>query len=494
MAQPISLGTVLGGRYVVLDEVQTTAEGDHVLGGKDQILGREVTILVPSEAHTSRVVENARTMAIGAVDADLHILDLGQSGATPYLVTSFAAPAVLLSELLADPGTIDDDTLSDDLFGRPRSSGGSSQYVVDDGEPTAPQYEDTAEEDYGRWGEDDISSAPAAPKVERRLGRPRRAPEESTRATLFDRAAAGHGAGPQQRPQSSDRVIDPSYDGDNRYDSYESYEHDRRKAPTGGPRPQGGDGRTRHQRRSLGSSRAAGAAGAAGAGAAAGGGSSPARGGSSGARTSSGAGSKSRLGLLLLLLTLVLLLGAGIIFGGLGRIFDSGRVFGPTQDPTTASPTQQPVAAPANVTRLVPDQPTLMADQDGTLTQTIDGDPATSWVSYGFSGPDYGQLVSSTALAVRFEEPTPMNELTIVQDSGSGGAFTVHAADSPALDGAVEVGQGTFDGPETTVELSEEASADDHEYLIVQWTELPSLEQPIAGYDYGLRIAELEVS
>ena len=60
MAQPISLGTVLGGRYIVLDEVQTTSDGDHVLGGKDQILGREVTILVPSEAHTARVVENAR--------------------------------------------------------------------------------------------------------------------------------------------------------------------------------------------------------------------------------------------------------------------------------------------------------------------------------------------------------------------------------------------------------------------------------------------------
>ena len=142
MAQPISLGTVLGGRYIVLDEVQTTFDGDHVLGGKDQILGREVTILVPSEAHTARVVENARTMAIGAVDADLHILDLGQSGATPYLVTSFAAPAVLLEELLAEPGTVDDDTLSDDIFGRPRSSSSAGAYVLDDGEPDAPEYED----------------------------------------------------------------------------------------------------------------------------------------------------------------------------------------------------------------------------------------------------------------------------------------------------------------------------------------------------------------
>lgn len=487
MAQPISLGTVLGGRYIVLDEVQTTSDGDHVLGGKDQILGREVTILVPSETHTARVVENARTMAIGAVDAELHILDLGQSGATPYLVTSFAAPAVLLGELLAEPGTVDDDTLSDDIFGRPRSSSSTGRYVLDDGEPQAPEFEDTAEQDFGRWsGEDDIDSAPAAPKVEKRLGRPRRASDASTRATLFDRAAAGRGADPQQRSQPASQSIDPSYDGDNRYDSYE---YDYQAAPAASrTAPDAG----RDHRRSGGSSRpvAAAAAGSSARGSSAGGGSSSAGAGRS------GGGSKGRLALILILLLLLLLLGAGIVFGGLGRVFDSGRVFGPAEDPasSSASPTQEPAAAPATVTRLVPDSPTLMADQDATLDQTIDGDPETSWVSYGFSGPDYGELVSSVALAVRFEDSTPMHELTIRQDSGRGGAFTVYAADSPSLDGAVEIGQGSFDGPETTVELSDQATEDDHPYLIVQWTELPSLEEPIAGYPYGLRIAELEIS
>lgn len=493
MAQPISLGTVLGGRYIVLDEVQTTSDGDHVLGGKDQILGREVTILVPSEAHTARVVENARTMAIGAVDADLHILDLGQSGATPYLVTSFAAPAVLLEELLAEPGAVDDDTLSDDIFGRPRSSAAAGAYVLDDGEPDAPEYEDTAEQDFGRWDDqDDIETAPAAPKVEKRLGRPRRASEASTRATLFDRAAAGRGTEPQQRTQSSSASIDPSYDGDNRFDSYE---YDYQSAPTGAARPKAEEPKS--ARRSGGSSRSGAAAIGAGAAAASSsrGGSSAA--GGSGSSRSGRSGGKGRLALIFVLLLLLILLGAGIVFGGLGKVFDSGRVFGPQEEPsssTSASPTEQPVAAPTNVTRLVPDSPTLMADQDGTLNQAIDGDPETSWVSYGFSAADYSQLVSSVALAVRFEEPTPMHELTIQQVSGTGGAFTVYAADSPSLDGAVEVGQGSFDGPETTVELSDEAADDDHPYLIIQWTELPSLEEPIADYSYGLRIAEIEVS
>ena len=219
--------------------------------------------------------------------------------------------------------------------------------------------------------------------------------------------------------------------------------------------------------------------------------------GGSGSSRSGRSGGKGRLALIFVLLLLLILLGAGIVFGGLGKVFDSGQVFGPQEDPSSsasASPTEQPVAAPTNVTRLVPDSPTLMADQDGTLNQAIDGDPETSWVSYGFSAADYSQLVSSVALAVRFEEPTPMHELTIQQVSGTGGAFTVYAADSPSLDGAVEVGQGSFDGPETTVELSDEAADDDHPYLIIQWTELPSLEEPIADYSYGLRIAEIEVS
>lgn len=494
MPQPISLGTVLGGRYIVLDEVQTTPEQDHVLGGKDQILGREVTILVPSEAHTARVVENARSMAIGAVDADLHILDLGQSGSTPYLVTSFAAPAVLLEELLAEPGTIDDDTLSDDIFGRPRSAS-SSAYVLDDGEPDAPSYADASEEDSERWDdEDDIRSAPAAPKVERRMGRIKRAPEASTRATLFDRAAAGRGPAAAQRPVSrGGQEIDPSYDGDNRYDSFE-YEYEKSQAAgaaAAAGQQTGRKGRTAPSADRRGAAPRGGSSAARGATAAAGG----SRGASGSSKAPQRSGGAGRL-LLLLLLLLLLVLGliAAFIFGGLGRLFDSGESAGAPAS-QSAAPTEAPeVAEPAAALRLVPEDPTLMADQDDSLPQALDGDPSTSWISYGFSSPDFGQLVSSIALAVRFEEPTVMHEVTIFQTSGSGGAFTVYVADGPSLEGAVEVGKGQFDGPETTVELSEEAAQDEHSHLIIEWTELPSLEEPIAGYGYGLRIDEIEVS
>lgn len=87
-----------------------------------------------------------------------------------------------------------------------------------------------------------------------------------------------------------------------------------------------------------------------------------------------------------------------------------------------------------------------------------------------------------------------MNTLTITQESGTGGSFTVYVADDPSLENAVEVGSGSFEGSEVTVELNDQARDEEHEYLIVAWTELPMLTEPIAGYSYGLRIQEISVS
>lgn len=462
MPQPISLGTVLGGRYKVLDEVLTTPEGDHILGGQDQILGREVSILVPSDRHTSRVVENARAMATGAVDVDLHILDLGQSGSTTYLVTSFTPPSVLTQELLSEPGFTDDETLSDDIFGRPRSSGMTGMYMLDNGEPDYVG-EETSEEFFGQWDADEITFAPAAPAVEKHMGRIKRAPESSTRATLFDRAAAGRGSGTHKAPVRDTHRIDPTYDGDNRYDSYE-YEYTaggatdalNRNAIRARVEQGGGSGATGGENRK--------------------------------------AGKGGLLALLLVLLS-VLALGAILVFGGLGDLFNGSDASHEQDASATGQATEEPVeATPVSAVRLVPDNPTFMADQDATLQQITDQDPATGWTSYGFSDSTFGQVITSVGLAVRFDEPTVMNQLKITQDSGTGGAFTVYVADDPSLDNAVEVGTGTFEGQEATVDLGDQARDQEHEYVIISWNELPTLTQPIAGYNYGLRIQDISIS
>ena len=58
--------------------------------------------------------------------------------------------------------------------------------------------------------------------------------------------------------------------------------------------------------------------------------------------------------IMIALLLLLILVGAGIVFGGLGNVFDSGKVFGPEEEPSaSASPTEQAVPAPTTVTRCV---------------------------------------------------------------------------------------------------------------------------------------------
>ena len=200
MSQPIALGTVLGGRYQVTASLLDSAAGDHVLQGEDQILRRRVSIVVPSEDHEHLLVSNARTFAAGSGHESIHVLDLGQTEDATYLVTSYTPASQLLDVLLVAEHDREDESLSDDIFGNSRSAP-SSPYVYDEPEPTQP-HRPVAEDTVAavtRWDEDDyeaFSNAPAAPSVRNRLGRARKIDPAATRATLFDRAAAGRARGP----------------------------------------------------------------------------------------------------------------------------------------------------------------------------------------------------------------------------------------------------------------------------------------------------------
>jgi len=488
---PIKLGSVLGGRYKVVSDVLATAEGDHVLEGQDQVLGRHVSILLPAERHAPLLVENARSMANGTISAPFQILDLGQADAHTYLVTSHAPAADMLDSLLVEPDEVEDESLSDDIFGAPRSSGGGA-YLYDEPDPTSPTPVVAAqpagdpagdrpaaapEPKVTRWEDDDAyDDAAPAPSVRTRLGRPVRVSAASTRSTLFDRAAASGTAAVAGRTAGTDvdPAIDPGYDGDNRYeswsDSHPEKPYDERAAEPAAPAapvpPRGDDpGRSRHGGR----------------------------------------------GLLVLLTLLVLLLVGAVVFS-----FDRlGGLFGgqdapqpeasapqdatPPAEPTAqASPEASPTVSgtnpdPATVSRVVPGNPGYMADQDPQLGQAVDDNPATYWISYGFSDQSFGSVVPSVGLAVELEEPAAVRAVRLSQSSGSGGLFDVYVNDSPSLEGAQQVGSGSFTGPEITVPLTGAAQESDHQYVIVNWTQLPQLTNPIAGYDYGLRIGEIEL-
>ena len=616
MSQPIALGTVLGGRYKVSASLLSTADHDHVLQGEDQILRRRVSILVPAPAHESTVVENARSLAAGSGHSGFQVLDMGQTENATYLVTSYAPATDLLDALLFADQHSDDYSLSDDIFGDARTAS-SASYIYEEPDPTqpqrsvAPRAEGPQDEEPAvtRWSAsdyDDYSSAPAAPSVRNRLGLARKVRPGAVRSTMFDRAASRGGSGGATVAAGA---IDPTYDGDNRYESFERTEGkpDRlderhggsRAVPSGdaagspdAPGPlddaapaaasrdraegatAGSTARTdeRTAGRATGRTTAgtadestgeitgetagAGAAvastagvgatlgGAAGADAALGGAaeagaadqrsgqgldpepdpagsdtaSSPTSTATVGAAaTGTGAGGApgtdgstaedSRKGplrwLLLLLLAIVLIAAIVLGFRGLGTLTSQFTSEGaPEQTAAPADPSGSPAATAAPSAAAAPDvasasrltsDPNFMADTDATLNQATDGDPATYWLSYGFSSAQFGNLADSVGLAVQLKEPATAQELTIQQADGSGGQFTVYVSDQPSLEGAQEVGKGSFTGPEVTVALSDAARSTPHQYVLVQWTELPQLSNPIGGYPFGLRIGEVDV-
>ena len=482
MPAPMQLGSVLGGRYKVVSDVLATAEGDHVLEGQDQVLGRKVTILLPADENTPLLVDNARSLANGSISAPFQILDLGQAGEHTYLVTSHTSATDMLDSLLVEPGQIEDQSLSDDIFGTPRGGDGGV-YAYDEPEPTMPQPVVATEpsDDIGgaapeakvtRWQpEESYDDAAPAPSVRTRLGRPLRVSTSSTRSTLFDRAAAGGTA--TAGHASTTTEIDPGYDGDNRYDSYADDQGVPRPEPDATP------------------------------------GAAPPRDPGTGSSTQQRGG---RGLLVLLVLLLVLLVGAvAFSFERLSGLFDDmdQRTVADVPAPAPESePSAEPSAEPTPeatpetsdvdpeavaVDRLVPGRPNFMADQDARLGQTIDGNPATYWISYGFSDQNFGNQAPSVGLAVQLEEPAPVETLELTQAAGSGGMFDVYVNDAPTLDGAQQVGSGSFTGPEITVPLSAAAQEGEHQYVIVNWTQLPRLTQPIAGFGHGLRIGEIQL-
>lgn len=515
MSQPIALGTVLGGRYQVTASLLTSADGDHVLQGEDQILRRRVSILVPGDNQEQLMVSNARSLASGSGSNRFQILDLGQTHDTTYLVTSYAPAADLLDTMLVAENELEDESLSDDIFGDSRSAP-AFPYVYEEPEPTQPHQAIPAAgatSDAGavtaesaapghkpavtRWGDDEYEAyqdAPAAPSVRNKLGRARTVDPESTRSTLFDRAASGGSSAAAGASAAAAGKIDPTYDGDNRYDSFEATEgHPDRVVgyPVGEPE--------------VPAQSHVGAAGTAGAVSAAAG----ASGGGSGAGLGSdpshdfGTPRKKRNGplrtLLLLLLILVLLAAVVLGFRALGALSsqpDDGQNPAPQGERTTSAPQEREAGGSEPraqaVTRVTSD-PNFMDDTDATLSQAIDGNPATYWLSYGFSNANFGNLVDYVGLAVELEEPAPVSEVTIDQAGGTGGNFTVYVSNSPSMDGAQQVGAGSFTGPQITVPLSQAAQEGEHEYVLIVWEQLPQLTNPIGGYQYGLRVGEVAV-
>ena len=163
----------------------------------------------------------------------------------------------------------------------------------------------------------------------------------------------------------------------------------------------------------------------------------------------------------------------------------------------SATPTAKASNAPAkiaSVARFAPSNPTFMNDMDSLIPNLTDGNANTAWISYGFGTANYAGTIKEFGLALKLQTPTVVSKLTIQQNTGVGGSFTVYTNSSASLNGAVEVGKGTFEGKDAVVTLdTSKQSAEKGAYVIIVVNELPRLTLPIGTWNYGLRINEIKV-
>ena len=124
MAQPFGVGDVVGGRYRITHHVVTSADQDIVFQGIDQVLSREVSILLAATSNAKQVATSAKELAAGERESGVQVLDLGLAGDRTYLISSLIDPNALLDLVVPDAAPYVEpfftDSLGSELFGQSR--------------------------------------------------------------------------------------------------------------------------------------------------------------------------------------------------------------------------------------------------------------------------------------------------------------------------------------------------------------------------------------
>lgn len=615
MAQPFGVGDVVGGRYRITHHVVTSADQDIVFQASDEVLDRNVSILLASRSNAKQVATSARELATGARDSDVQVLDLGLADERTYLISSLVDPNHLLDLVVPDsapyvepfftdslgselfgqsrvmePETFEDDDeyyaalhgdsdrpedparrfrrrrpafldkVSDSLNRRLNSENDAAALAIAAGQVDQAREEAAtflrhdmeviAADSAGDTDEDFSAHLEAALGASREAGDPREAgltaagASAGGSATLASSGVAEQSAAEDQGDASPQEDDDALPDGEEVVDNPPASPVDDFDAPSTAPAA-AGDGaqavpaRLRDALSFTGLIRpvpsleeeaalqsppsTAGHPGPQQRSAS----SVPAEAAST--HDPLGAGDEGdevpdsefhdekpgpRRWILALALAAVLVVVAVVMFLSLrgGEVEDASAPAEEDQDAAEEQPAEEPAeseeASPseetspsaesgpeptiAGVTRVVPDSPDLIADRDGQLPNLFDGDDSTSWVTLSFATEDFGGFSSNVALVAELEEPTAVSSVTLTQQGeSSGGSFEVLTNDTASLDGAEEVGTGTLNWNETTVEFDGETEAG---YVIINITELPTQESPDqAGLPYSVELSELSV-
>lgn len=550
MSQPIDVGAVLGGRYKVTELVLTSADGDAVLGGMDQVLNRSVSILVASPENASQVATSAREIATGERYGTMQVLDLGISDGSTYLITNTASPADLLDLVIQrDAPFIEPfytDTLGSEIFGVTRSA---EPEVYDDEEEYWEELQANEERNVGGRVAKKLTGFTS------RLGRGKKAsasPEADAEAAEIDAAAdealtsdtaastdaAEHeptesaartpaAASVPPRPQtppttpgkpteSPDAVDDDATGETEKVSLWGTADGDGSDTDSRGAHPADGN---------VAAGAAAAAAGTADHG------SQPVEGERyerpaaifpAGARHFSApeeepdeeqaeekaaGGGLSRL-LVGALLVVVLVVAVVVAFNTLGNNGAPKTATETSQAPSpqegsgkndeSKAPSPEAAIEPevTGISRVVPGNQALNAETDSTLSNAIDGNQGSLYSSYSFTTPQFGGFASNMVLVVELKEEATITEVELSGLNGTGGAFQISVGDSEDLGSAKEVTSGSFTGPTVTVPVSgDDDKPVKGKYVFFNVNELPRLASTSnSSRPYGLQVAEIKVS
>lgn len=540
-------GAVLGGRYQITGRVMTSSEQDQVLNGLDQVLNREVLILVASRENASQAAQSARQLATGERASSIQILDLGLSNDRTYLVAPGNSDVEDLLALLTNQDVYVEpfftEALGTELFGESRSH--TPQTFDDDAEYYAELQDELADEQadtskrpeflnkisdrIDNWLHEETDDVPIMPGREDPSDKSSAAAsgsdrDEETPAQDTDDSAETDQTEQQQPPvRSKLPILDDDEDEDE-----ELPEPRRSQAAAPAEEPEDEAERTQvvqpvvddHQQEAAAAATQQ---------------DSPdqpeeerprqrptpiipppAPEGEPAAEEGyaiqyTDEPQRSVMGRWLAgLLLLAVLIGAVIIsFQFLGSPEEDSPTATEeqneeapaeeeeTEDPEEAEETPEgPEPVPASVERVVPDAPELSNEYDEDLASIVDGNQATAWHTLTFTSSEFGGLASNLALVVELEEKAPISEISIAQNQGTGGAFTVAVSNEPDPDGGVMITEGSFTGPEYTADAhNSDGEPIEARYVIINFTELPTLSNTNSpDRPYGLRIAEIEVN
>jgi hypothetical protein len=526
----IDEGTVLGGRYEITGRIMASAQQDQILNGLDQVLNREVLILVAARENASQAAQSARQLATGERSSSIQILDLGLSDDRTYLVAPGNSDVEDFLALLTDEDVYVEpfftEHLGTELFGESRQR-------------TPQTYEDDAE--YYAELRDDLAEEPDPEKRPEFLNRisdridnwlqeddeTRVMPGQASTAGATGAAAAAAAAGtgstrqrkdpepvqPQEpvepepaEPQKAPRQEEPAEEQPTQVVEPITEEQEQAPVPvhTAAAAPQ--QQQTQQQRPQPTAKPFI---------------PPPAPNDPDEPSPDEGYAieytdekPRSTAGRWIGGILLVGILVFAVVIGF--RVLGSPEEEPPpvASEPTEEAPAEDendeaaeeeeepeeepvgPDPTPASVQRVVPDSPDLTNNYDADLPAIIDGNQATAWQTLTFTTPQFGGFASNLALVVELEEQAPIEEINITQNQGSGGAFTVSVSDEPTPGSGTVLTEGSFTGPEYTVDARDsEGEPVEAQYVIVNFTELPTLSNTTSpDRPYGIRIAEIDVN